>query len=130
MATSEAQTLFHKLCQRHLVDPTNDGEALLYIDRHLVYEVTSPQAFEGLRLAGRKPWRRETVIATVDHNVPTTAAERTGIDAIADPLSRAQVRASSTPTRASSASLSSASATVGRASSTSSAPSRARRCPA
>ena len=92
MATLQAQTLFHKLWQRHLVDATDDGEALLYIDRHLVYEVTSPQAFEGLRQAGRKPWRHETVIATVDHNIPTTAAERSSIDAIADPLSRMQVR--------------------------------------
>jgi 3-isopropylmalate/(R)-2-methylmalate dehydratase large subunit len=86
------QTLFEKLWQRHLVDQSDDGEALLYIDRHLVYEVTSPQAFEGLRLAGRQPWRRETVIATADHNVPTVAAQRTSIDSIADPLSRAQVR--------------------------------------
>ncbi len=91
--TTVPQTLFHKLWQSHLVEQTGgDGEALLYVDRHLVYEVTSPQAFEGLRIAGRKPWRRETVIATVDHNVPTTAAERAGIDAIADPLSRTQVR--------------------------------------
>ena len=86
------QTLFDKLWQRHLVDQTDDGEALLYVDRHLVYEVTSPQAFEGLRLAGRKPWRADTVIAVADHNVPTTPAERTSIDAIADPLSRMQVR--------------------------------------
>src|SRR4029077_19295222 len=64
-----------------------DAAPLIYIDRHLFYEVTSPQAFEGLRLAGRKPWRRETVIATADHNVPTT--ERT--HGIADPLSRMQV---------------------------------------
>ena len=99
MATPEAQTLFHKLWQRHLVDATDDGEALLYIDRHLVYEVTSPQAFEGLRQDGRKPWRRETVIATVDHNVPTTAAERSSIDAIADPLSRMQVRQLDTNSR-------------------------------
>jgi 3-isopropylmalate/(R)-2-methylmalate dehydratase large subunit len=87
-----AATLFDKLWQRHLVDQTDDGEALLYVDRQLVYEVTSPQAFEGLRLARRRPWRRETVIAAADHNVPTRAAERTSIDAIADRLSRAQVR--------------------------------------
>ena len=87
-----ASTLFDKLWQRHLVDETDDGEALLYVDRHLVYEVTSPQAFEGLRLAGRRPWRRETVLATADHNVPTVAAERSAIDSIADPLSRAQVK--------------------------------------
>jgi 3-isopropylmalate/(R)-2-methylmalate dehydratase large subunit len=61
--------------------------ALLYVDRHLVYEVTSPQAFEGLRLSGRKPWRPETVLATADHNVPTTARTQ----GIADPLSRLQV---------------------------------------
>jgi 3-isopropylmalate/(R)-2-methylmalate dehydratase large subunit len=87
-----ATTLFDKLWQRHLVDQTDDGEALLYVDRQLVYEVTSPQAFEGLRLAGRKPWRRETVIAAADHNVPTIAAERSSLDAIADPLSRMQVK--------------------------------------
>jgi 3-isopropylmalate/(R)-2-methylmalate dehydratase large subunit len=87
-----ASTLFDKLWQRHLVDETDDGEALLYVDRHLVYEVTSPQAFEGLRLADRRPWRRETVLATADHNVPTVAAERSAIDSIADPLSRMQVR--------------------------------------
>ena len=91
-ATTVPQTLFDKLWQRHVVEQSEDGEALLYVDRHLVYEVTSPQAFEGLRLAGRKPWRRETVIATVDHNVPTTPSERASIDAIADPLSRMQVR--------------------------------------
>jgi 3-isopropylmalate/(R)-2-methylmalate dehydratase large subunit len=87
------RTLLDKLWQRHLVeDGGDDGESLLYVDRHLVYEVTSPQAFEGLRIEGRAPWRRETVIATADHNVPTTRAERAGIDAIADPLSRMQVR--------------------------------------
>ena len=90
--TAGPQTLFAKLWQRHLVEQTGDGEALLYVDRHLVYEVTSPQAFEGLRIAGRKPWRRETVLATADHNVPTTPAERVSIDTIADPLSRMQVR--------------------------------------
>ncbi len=93
--TAVPQTLYDKLWQSHLVEQAKqagDGEALLYVDRHLVYEVTSPQAFEGLRIAGRRPWRRETVIATVDHNVPTTPAERVGTDAIADPLSRMQVR--------------------------------------
>lgn len=89
---SGPRTLFGKLWQQHVVDETADGEVLLYVDRHLVYEVTSPQAFEGLRLAGRRPWRRQTVIATVDHNVPTVAAERGTIDAIADPLSRLQIR--------------------------------------
>ncbi len=87
-----AQTLFDKLWQSHLVDETEDGESLLYVDRHLVYEVTSPQAFEGLRLSGRRPWRADTVIAVADHNVPTVASERSSVDAIADPLSRAQVR--------------------------------------
>ncbi len=86
------RTLFDKLWMSHLVDQSDDGEALLYVDRHLVYEVTSPQAFEGLRLSGRRPWRRETVLATVDHNVPTRAAERASVDSIADPLSREQVR--------------------------------------
>lgn len=90
--TSPPQTLFDKLWQSHLVDQTEDGESLLYVDRHLVYEVTSPQAFEGLRLAGRQPWRRETTIAVADHNVPTIAAQRTSLEAIEDPLSRAQVR--------------------------------------
>jgi 3-isopropylmalate/(R)-2-methylmalate dehydratase large subunit len=90
--SSGPRTLFEKLWQRHVVDQTEDGETLIYIDRHLVYEVTSPQAFEGLRLAGRQPWRRETVLATVDHNVPTRLAERASVDSIADPLSRMQVR--------------------------------------
>ena len=90
--TSTPQTLFDKLWQSHLVDQTDDGECLIYVDRHLVYEVTSPQAFEGLRLSGRQPWRAETTIAVADHNVPTTAAQRTSIDAIEDQLSRAQVR--------------------------------------
>ena len=78
------QTLFDKLWQRHVVHESPDGPSLLYVDRHLVYEVTSPQAFEGLRLAGRKPWRRETVLATADHNVPTTGRER-GITETAGP---------------------------------------------
>ena len=86
------QTLFDKLWQRHVVESTDEGETLLYVDRHLVYEVTSPQAFEGLRLTGRRPWRRETVLATVDHNVPTTPAERASVDTIVDPMSREQVR--------------------------------------
>jgi 3-isopropylmalate/(R)-2-methylmalate dehydratase large subunit len=90
--TKQAQTLFDKLWQSHLVDQTEDGESLIYVDRHLVYEVTSPQAFEGLRLSGRQPWRPETTMAVADHNVPTTAAQRSSLDAIEDPLSRAQVR--------------------------------------
>src|SRR5574343_842404 len=90
--TQKPQTLFDNLWQSHLVDETADGESLIYVDRHLVYEVTSPQAFEGLRLSGRQPWRPETTIAVADHNVPTTAAQRTSVEAIPDPLSRAQVR--------------------------------------
>ncbi|MDH5786599.1 MAG: aconitase family protein, partial [Chromatiales bacterium] len=66
------KTLYDKLWEAHVVRTEEGGTALLYIDRHLVHEVTSPQAFEGLRLAGRKPWRKETVVATPDHNVPTT----------------------------------------------------------
>jgi 3-isopropylmalate/(R)-2-methylmalate dehydratase large subunit len=82
-----ARTLFEKLWDRHLVHGSDDGVALLYVDRHLVYEVTSPQAFEGLRLSGRGIWRADTVLATPDHNVPTQDRGQ----AIPDPLSRAQV---------------------------------------
>jgi 3-isopropylmalate/(R)-2-methylmalate dehydratase large subunit len=66
-------TLLEKLWQRHVVREEAAGRALLYIDRLLVYEVTSPQAFEGMRLSGRRPWRRRSVLATCDHNVPTTS---------------------------------------------------------
>ena len=79
------KTLYDKLWDQHLVKQRDDGTALIYIDRHLIHEVTSPQAFEGLRIAGRKPWRVGANIATRDHNVPTTTAERAaGIDGIAD----------------------------------------------
>ncbi len=81
------QTLYDKLWQAHVVREQDDGNALLYIDRHLVHEVTSPQAFEGLRLAGRQPWRADSVLAVPDHNVPT---ENRGAG-IADPVSRVQV---------------------------------------
>ncbi len=81
------KTLFDKLWEAHVVHAEPDGTALLYIDRHLVHEVTSPQAFEGLRLAGRQPWRPASVVAVPDHNVPTTAR----VDGIADPISRLQV---------------------------------------
>jgi 3-isopropylmalate/(R)-2-methylmalate dehydratase large subunit len=81
------QTLYDKLWQSHVVREQDDGNALLYIDRHLVHEVTSPQAFEGLRLAGRQPWRADSVLAVPDHNVPT---ENRGAG-IADPVSRVQV---------------------------------------
>ena len=82
-----AQTLYDKLWQSHLVHEEPDGATLLYIDRHLVHEVTSPQAFEGLRLAGRRPRRADAAVAVADHNVPTT--NRAG--GIADPISRLQV---------------------------------------
>lgn len=85
------RTLLDKLWQSHVVAQAPDGPTLLYVDRHLVYEVTSPQAFEGLRLSGHKAWRPETVIAVADHNVPTLAAERISVDSIVDPLSRKQV---------------------------------------
>jgi 3-isopropylmalate/(R)-2-methylmalate dehydratase large subunit len=81
------KTLYDKLWDAHMVRDNGDGTALLYIDRHLVHEVTSPQAFEGLRLAGRKPWRVGANLATPDHNVPTTDRA----EGIADPVSRLQV---------------------------------------
>jgi len=81
------KTLYDKLWEAHLVRQEADGTALLYIDRHLVHEVTSPQAFEGLRLAGRKPWRALSILAVPDHNVPTTDRHA----GIADPVSRLQV---------------------------------------
>ena len=82
-----AQTLYDKLWDAHVVDQETDGTCLLYIDRHLVHEVTSPQAFEGLALAGRKPWRVSANLAVSDHNVPTTNRDQ----GIADPVSRLQV---------------------------------------
>ena len=84
------KTLYDKLWDAHVVRTEEDGTALLYIDRHLVHEVTSPQAFEGLRLAGRQPWRKDSVVATPDHNVPTTG-QSGGIEGIADPIARTQV---------------------------------------
>lgn len=87
------KTLYDKLWDAHLVRQREDGSALLYIDRHLLHEVTSPQAFEGLKLAGRKPWRQDTNLATPDHNVPTVTSEREhGVDGIADPVSKIQVK--------------------------------------
>ncbi len=74
-----ARTLYDKLWDSHVVRREADGTALLYIDRHLVHEVTSPQAFEGLKLAGRKPWRVGSIVATADHNTPTQHWDR-GID--------------------------------------------------
>lgn len=88
-----AQTLYDKLWDAHLVKQRDDGTALIYIDRHLLHEVTSPQAFEGLRLANRKPWRLNANLATPDHNVPTTLKERAqGVSGIEDETSRIQVQ--------------------------------------
>jgi len=81
------QTLYDKLWNSHVVLEAPDGAALLYVDRHLVHEVTSPQAFEGLRHAGRKPWRVESIVATADHNTPTRDWDK----GIRDPISRIQV---------------------------------------
>ena len=87
------RTLYDKLWEMHEVTRRDDGSSLVYIDRHILHEVTSPQAFEGLRLAGRQPWRVDANLATPDHNVPTTRAERAGgLQAIADPVSRLQVQ--------------------------------------
>jgi len=81
------QTLYDKLWDAHVVRQEADGTALIYIDRHLVHEVTSPQAFEGLKLAGRKVWRTSSILAVADHNVPTTGRAQ----GISDPVSRLQV---------------------------------------
>src|SRR5438309_11859743 len=85
------RTLFEKIWDAHVVREAPGEPTLLYIDLHLVHEVTSPQAFEGLRLAGRNVRRPDRTLATVDHNVPTDPSERTALDAIADVLSRKQV---------------------------------------
>ena len=82
-----ARTLYDKIWDEHVVHSEDDGTAVLYIDRHLVHEVTSPQAFEGLELAGRKVWRLSANLAVSDHNVPTTDRSH----GIADPISRLQV---------------------------------------
>src|SRR5579885_831231 len=84
-----ARTLYDKLWDAHLVTDLGDGSALIYIDRHLVHEVTSPQAFDGLRLNARKPWRLDANLAVADHNVPTTNRS----NGITDPISRVQVEA-------------------------------------
>ncbi|WP_264309690.1 3-isopropylmalate dehydratase large subunit [Pseudomonas putida] len=86
------KTLYDKLWEAHEVKRRDDGSSLIYIDRHIIHEVTSPQAFEGLRLAQRKPWRIDTNIATPDHNVPTTPERKGGIEAIVDQVSRLQVQ--------------------------------------
>ncbi|WP_310463537.1 3-isopropylmalate dehydratase large subunit [Sphaerotilus sp.] len=84
------RTLYDKLWDEHVVHTEEDGTSVLYIDRHLVHEVTSPQAFEGLRLAGRPVWRTSSIVATADHNTPTTGWEL-GYDGITDPISRQQI---------------------------------------
>jgi 3-isopropylmalate/(R)-2-methylmalate dehydratase large subunit len=84
------RTLYDKIWDEHVVHTEEDGTAILYIDRHLVHEVTSPQAFEGLREAGRKVWRTSSIVATADHNTPTTGWEL-GYDGITDPISKEQV---------------------------------------
>jgi 3-isopropylmalate/(R)-2-methylmalate dehydratase large subunit len=84
------KTLYDKLWESHVVHTEEDGTALLYIDRHLVHEVTSAQAYEGLRAAGRKPWRIESVVATADHNTPTTDWDQ-GIEGVRDPMARLQI---------------------------------------
>jgi 3-isopropylmalate/(R)-2-methylmalate dehydratase large subunit len=85
-----ARTLYDKLWDEHVVHAESDGTTILYIDRHLVHEVTSPQAFEGLRIAGRTPWRVSSIVGTADHNTPTTDWER-GLDGVTDPTSREQI---------------------------------------
>ncbi|WP_395007921.1 3-isopropylmalate dehydratase large subunit [Undibacterium sp.] len=82
-----AKTLYDKLWESHVVHTEDDGTSILYIDRHLLHEVTSPQAFDGLKLAGRQPWRISANLVVADHNVPTTNRQ----DGIVDPVSRLQV---------------------------------------
>ena len=82
-----AQTLYEKLWNSHIVQEQADGTVLLYIDRHLVHEVTSPQAFEGLKLAHRPLWREQSIVATADHNIPTDHWD----EGITDPISKLQV---------------------------------------
>ena len=86
------RTLYDKIWDAHFVTDRSDGMSLLYIDRHLLHEVTSPQAFAGLRLAGRRPWRLDANLATPDHNVPTVVSERRGgVPGITDAVARIQV---------------------------------------
>ncbi len=85
-----ARTLYDKLWDDHVVHVESDGTTVLYVDRHLVHEVTSPQAFEGLRLARRTPWRTSSIVATADHNTPTTDWDK-GLDGVADATSREQI---------------------------------------
>ncbi len=90
MTETPARTLYDKIWDEHVVHAEDDGTTVLYIDRHLVHEVTSPQAYEGLRQAGRKVWRISSIVATADHNTPTTGWEQ-GYDGIADPISKEQI---------------------------------------
>ena len=93
VVTMTGKTLYDKIWDAHLVKQRDDGTALIYIDKHLIHEVTSPQAFEGLRMSGRKPWRTGANLATPDHNVPTTKDERSkGFAGIKDPVSKLQVK--------------------------------------
>ncbi len=94
------KTLYDKLWQSHVVEDRSDGTSLIYIDRHLLHEVTSPQAFEGMKLAERAPWRPAANLATPNHNVPTDPVERqAGIGGIKDPFSRLQVEVLNTNCR-------------------------------
>jgi 3-isopropylmalate/(R)-2-methylmalate dehydratase large subunit len=124
-----ARTLYEKLWDSHLVHEAPDGTALVYIDRHLVHEVTSPQAYEGLKLAGRKPWRVDSIVATADHNTPTRRWDK-GMAGIEDAVSRLQVETLDANIKEYGAKVYFPYLTGSRASFTSSAPSRARRCPA
>jgi 3-isopropylmalate/(R)-2-methylmalate dehydratase large subunit len=88
-----AKTLYDKLWDSHLVQDLDAGNSLIYVDLQYLHEVTSPQAFEGLKLASRRPWRAEANMATPDHNVPTTTSERSrGVEGIVDPTSKIQVK--------------------------------------
>ena len=88
MNAGAPRTLYDKIFDAHVVERAEDGTCVLYIDRHLVHEVTSPQAFEGLRMAGRKVRRPDQTIAVPDHNVPTTPDRVNGIE---NPEGRIQV---------------------------------------
>jgi 3-isopropylmalate/(R)-2-methylmalate dehydratase large subunit len=90
MPSTLARTLYDKIWDDHVVHTEEDGTSVLYIDRHLVHEVTSPQAFEGIRVAGRKIWRTSSIVATADHNTPTTGWEL-GYDGITDLVSKEQI---------------------------------------
>ena len=120
-----AKTLYDKIFDDHVVDRQSDGTCLLYIDRHLVHEVTSPQAFEGLRMSGRKVRAPEKTLAVVDHNVPTTDRSH-GIKPMTKAASRS--RRSLKNAQVTSASIISTNSTSGRASSTSSDRNRVSRC--